>query len=180
MNHPRGRTPQCSCLSSFLQQQQECLPPQKQWCLSGRWFGGSQRIPEFNDNPKLWNVFYRHMVLDISLSTTWMAMASWHTPGKIVRWRRRSFMHGILNHTHDVCMRIATDSSFSVVYMPWHSGIVWRSTGYKRMWFFSHKKLQLLTHVWCKFCGFIHYYVQYVVSNCGIYYIRVFSFNFVK
>jgi hypothetical protein len=32
---------------------------------------------------------------------------------------------------------------------------------YKRMWFFSHKKLSLVTHVLDKVFGFIHYNLQY-------------------
>jgi hypothetical protein len=33
---------------------------------------------------------------------------------------------------------------------------------YKRMWFFPHKKLALMTHVLDKLFGFIHSNVQYV------------------
>jgi len=33
----------------------------------------------------------------------------------------------------------------------------------KRNWFLPHKKSQLMTCVWIKLCGFIHYNVQYVV-----------------
>jgi hypothetical protein len=37
---------------------------------------------------------------------------------------------------------------------------------YKRMWFFSHKKLSLImTHVLDKLFGFIHYNVQYVTFS---------------
>jgi hypothetical protein len=32
---------------------------------------------------------------------------------------------------------------------------------YKRMWFFSHKKPWIMTHVWGKLCGFIHYLNQW-------------------
>jgi hypothetical protein len=37
------------------------------------------------------------------------------------------------------------------------------SSHYKRMWFLSHKKHQLMTYLWSKLCGFIHYNVKYGV-----------------
>jgi hypothetical protein len=47
------------------------------------------------------------------------------------------------------------------------------STHYKRMWSFSHKIRQLMTHVWSKLCGFVHYKCTICDVKCGIYYVKM-------